>query len=211
MRLRIPLSAPSPADVKAFRHTAGMPFPDEQFADQVRVLPHQNQWAAEGADLVARLRFLLPDAVAVDHIGSTSVPGMPAKDCIDAMARVRSLGDTDFSALHAEGFRERPEHWNHEETLDAATYPKRVFAPPPGGRSVNIHIREVGSRTARYSLLFRDYLREDGNSRAAWGQFKVRLAETATDLFSYGQIKSTVQPLLMTLAEQWAVDSSWQP
>lgn len=76
---------------------------------------------------------------------------------------------------------------------------------------MNIHFREVGSRTARYALLFRDYLREDPRSRAAWGQFKMRLAETATDIYSYGQIKSTVQPLLMTLAEQWAEDTSWQP
>lgn len=188
-----------------------MPFPDEPFADQVRVLRYQNNWAADGADLVVRLRLLLPDAIAVDHIGSTSVPEMPAKDCIDAMVQVRSLNATDFRALVSEGFRERPEPWNHEEILDAAKYPKRVFAPPPGGRSVNIHFREVGSRTARYALLFRDYLRENPSSRAAWGQFKIRLAENATDIYSYGQIKSTVQPLLMRLAEQWAEDTSWQP
>jgi GrpB-like predicted nucleotidyltransferase (UPF0157 family) len=145
---------------------------------------------------------------------------MPAKDCIDAMVRVPSLDDTDFSALVAQRFRsalvaqrfrQRPEHWNHEETLDAATNPKRVFAPPPGARSVNIHFRELGSRNARYSLLFRDYLRDDASSRAAWGQFKIRLAKTATDIYTYGQIKSTVQSLLMMLARQWAEDSAWRP
>ena len=188
-----------------------MPFPDQPFVKQVRVLPHQNQWAEEGADLVARLRRLMPHAVAIDHIGSTSVPGMPAKDCIDAMVRVRSVDHTDCSALLAEGFRERPEEWNRDEALGALTYPKRVFAPPVGGRSVNVHIREVGSPTARYSLLFRDYLRADASSRAAWGQFKIRVAEAATDIYSYGQIKSTVQPLLMTLAEQWANETAWRP
>jgi GrpB-like predicted nucleotidyltransferase (UPF0157 family) len=188
-----------------------MPFPDESFADQVRVLPYQVRWAAEGADLVARLRLLVPDATAVDHMGSTSVPGLPAKDCIDAMVRVRSLNDTDLDALLADGFRERPEHWNHEETLGAAKYTKRVFAPPAGGRAMNIHVREVGSGTARYALLFRDYLRADPTSRVVWGQFKIRLAETATDIYSYGQIKSTVQPLLMTLAEQWADNTAWRP
>ncbi len=188
-----------------------MPFPDEHFAHRVRVLPYQSRWVAEGAELVARLKDLLPDAVAVDHIGSTSVPGLPAKDCIDAMVRVRSLSSTELGTLIAEGFRERPEHWNHQEVLDAATYPKRVFAPPAGGRSVNIHVREVNSRTARYSLLFRDFLRHDDSSRAAWGEFKVCLAQTATDIYDYGQIKSTVQPLLMTLAERWARDTDWQP
>lgn len=160
---------------------------------------------------MARLRRLLPAATAVDHIGSTSVAGMPAKDCIDAMVRVPSLADADFRALVSEGFRERPEHWNHEEVLDSDSYPKRVFAPPPGGRSVNIHVREVGSRTARYSLLFRDFLREDASSRTAWGQFKIRLADTVTDIYSYGQIKATAQPLLMSLAEQWAEDTGWRP
>ena len=192
-------------------HTRFVPFPDEPFASQVRVLPYQDRWAEEGAALVERLRRLFPGAPAVDHIGSTSIPGMPAKDCIDAMVRVPSLQAFNSDALLAEGFRERPEEWNHEETLGATTYPKRVFAPPLGGRSVNIHIRERGSPTARYALLFRDYLRADAVSRRAWGQFKVRLAETASDIYSYGQIKSTVYPLVMTLAQRWADETGWGP
>nr|WP_246298945.1 GrpB family protein [Nocardioides panaciterrulae] len=155
------------------------------------------------------LRQLLPSATAVDHIGSTSIPGMPAKDCIDAMVQVASVEHVDCGALLEAGFRERPEEWNRREALGPATHPKRVFAPPPGGRSVNIHIREVGSPTARYALLFRDFLRADASSRVTWGRFKVRLAETATDIYSYGQIKSTAQPLLMALAETWAQETSW--
>ncbi len=192
------------------RHSR-VPFADEPSATRVDVLPYQERWAREGAELVSRLRHLAPDATALDHIGSTSVPGMPAKDCIDAMVRVRSLEDHDCSTLLAAGFREREESWNYIETLGEASHPKRVFAPPPGARSVNIHIREVGSPTAQYSLLFRDYLRADATSRATWGQFKVRLAETATDIYSYGQIKAAAQPLLMTLAEEWAKNTSWRP
>jgi GrpB-like predicted nucleotidyltransferase (UPF0157 family) len=187
-----------------------VPFPDEPFAEKVEVVPYQPRWAAEGADLVARLWTLLPGAV-VDHIGSTSVPGLPAKDCIDAMVRVRSLADSDLTALLDAGYRERPEPWNRAETLAESTFPKRVFAPPVVGRSVNIHVREAGTSTARYALLFRDYLRAEASSRDAWGRFKTRLAETATDIYSYGQIKSTVQPLLMALAEAWAEDSAWRP
>ena len=48
---------------------------------------------------------------------------------------------------------------------------------------MNIHVREARSPTARCSLLFRDYLRVDTVSRDVWGQFKVRLAETATDIY----------------------------
>jgi dephospho-CoA kinase len=177
----------------------------------VLVVTHQESWAAEGAGLVARLGRLLPDAEGIDHIGSTSVPGLPAKDCIDAMVRVRSLSRTDFGAMRSEGFRERPEPWNQEEALGSGAYGKRVFAPPVGGRPVNIHVRETGSPTARYALLFRDYLRADSGARETWGAFKLRLAETATDIYSYGQIKATAQPLLMSLAEQWADANGWQP
>jgi dephospho-CoA kinase len=174
-----------------------MPFPDEPFAQWVDVLPYRERWAAEGSALLEQLRILMPGADAIDHIGSTSVPGLPEKDCLDAMVQVTNLGQADFSRLSAAGFRERPEPWSRCETLDGTSYAKRVFAPPVDGRPVNIHIREVGSATARYALLFRDYLRADDNSRDVWGQFKTRLAESATDIYDYGGDKSGAQPLLM--------------
>jgi GrpB-like predicted nucleotidyltransferase (UPF0157 family) len=188
-----------------------VPFPDEPFARNVEVLPYQQRWAREGAQLVARLETLLPRAVAIDHIGSTAVPGLPAKDCIDAMVRVRSLDEAQLRQLSAVGFRQRPEQWNLTESVNGTQYRKRVFAPPVGGRPVNIHIREADSATSRYSLLFRDYLRANSHSRDAWGTLKVRLAEDTTDLHSYGQLKATVQPLLMALAERWATETSWRP
>jgi GrpB-like predicted nucleotidyltransferase (UPF0157 family) len=191
--------------------TQTVPFPDEPFASRVRLSPYQDLWAEEGAALVQTLWRLFPEAAAVDHIGSTAVPGLPAKDCIDAMVQVHSVDQADCGPLLASGFRERPEEWNQQELLEGVTYPKRVFAPPAGGRSVNIHIREVGSPTARYALLFRDYLRGEPSARASWGSFKASLAETVTDLYSYGQIKATVYPLLMTLAEAWAEAKTWRP
>ena len=187
-----------------------MPFPDEKSAKSVEVVAYRSEWATEGGELTARLARMLPEARAIDHIGSTSVPGLPAKDCIDLMVRVVSLAHTDLSALTESGFRERPEEWNRAEALGATTYPKRVFAPPVGGRSVNIHVREASSETARYSLLFRDFLRGNDDHRDAWGRFKMRLAEEHLDIYAYGQVKATAQPLLMALAESWAAETSWQ-
>jgi dephospho-CoA kinase len=43
-----------------------------------------------------------------------------------------------------------------------------------------------------------------------WGAFKTRLAETVTDLYDYGQIKASVQPLLMERAENWATKTAWR-
>lgn len=188
-----------------------VPFPDEKFAENVEVVPYQSKWADEGAVLAARLARMLPEARATDHIGSTSVPGLPAKNCLDLMVRVESLSDVDLSPLTQAGYRERPEEWNRTEALGTATHPKRVFAPPVGGRSVNIHVREARGETARYALLFRDFLRANDDHRETWGRFKLRLAQEFPDIYTYGQMKATVQPLLMTLAEGWAAEEEWQP
>lgn len=187
-----------------------MPFPDEPFTHAVEVVQYRPEWAAEGARLVSWLRRLLPQARAVDHIGSTSIPGMLAKDCLDAMVRVGSVELADFSPLAKAGYRERPEEWNQAEALDGGTYPKKVFAPPVGGRPVNIHFRETGSKTARYALLFRDFLRADPASRDTSGRFKLRMAQANLDIYAYEQLKATAQPLLMALAERWAAESRWQ-
>ena len=68
-----------------------MPFPDEAFAERVEVSAYREEWAAEAAAYVEILRGLVPAAVAIDHIGSTSVPGLPAKDCLDLMVQVVEL------------------------------------------------------------------------------------------------------------------------
>jgi GrpB-like predicted nucleotidyltransferase (UPF0157 family) len=189
-----------------------MPFDDEPFAHNVVIEPYQERWAAEGAELVTCLRELVPDALAIDHIGSTSVPGLPAKDCLDTMIGVRDVIDAKLDGLGQYGFRRRLELWNNIEFLDGKRYPKLVFAPPAGARSVNVHVRAQGSPTARYALLFRDYLRADLVSRRTWGEFKMRLAKSvSSDINAYGQIKAAIQPLLMTAAEAWVEAESWTP
>jgi GrpB-like predicted nucleotidyltransferase (UPF0157 family) len=187
-----------------------VPFPDEKSARTVEVVPHRPQWATEGREFAAELARMLPGAHAVDHIGSTSVPGLPAKDCIDLMVQVHSLAEIDLGPLVERGYRERPEEWNRVEALGAATHPKRVFAPPVGGRSMNIHVREAGAATTRYSLLFRDFLRDNDDHRDTWGRLKTRLAAEQLDIYTYGQVKAAAQPLLMALAEQWAATTGWQ-
>jgi len=187
-----------------------VPFPDEPFARRVEISAYRADWPAEAASYVDLLREAVPHAEAVDHIGSTSVPGLPAKDCLDLMVQVVRLDEaTVVPALAARGFRLRPEPWNHDEVTDAISHPKLVFAGPEGGRSVNVHVRIVGGRNVRYALLFRDFLRADPAARDTWGAFKTRLAGSVTDLLDYGQIKASVQPLLMLQAEGWAVQTGW--
>lgn len=186
-----------------------MPFPDEASAHGVEVVPYDAGWATEGDALVASLRALLPDAVAVDHIGSTSVPGLAAKDCLDVMVQVPGLDLAVPAALAAAGYRQRPEEWNHQETSYGVLHAKQVFAPPVGGRRLNLHVREAGGSNVRYALLFRDHLRAVPEVAAAWGAFKTRLAQEVTDLATYGQLKAPAQEVLILGAERWAAETGW--
>jgi GrpB-like predicted nucleotidyltransferase (UPF0157 family) len=188
-----------------------VPFPDEPLGRRVEVVPYRAGWAQEGARLAARLGELLPAVVAVQHIGSTAVPGLAAKDCLDLMVQVQCLDDGVTAALQAQGYRRRPEWWNQQETSFGITCPKQVFAAPRGARSCNIHVRVHGGPNVRYALLFRDYLTADRQAADAWGRFKIRLAQTVPGLADYGQIKAPAQEILMQSAQRWARDHGWQP
>lgn len=186
-----------------------MPFPDE-LGPAVNVVDYKPEWPAEFAHLAARLRAVVGDrAIFVDHIGSTSVPGLAAKDCIDAQIRVAELSSDLVELMEKAGFRCRPEEWNRVEISNGQRCEKLVFAPPVGERRTNVHVRLINGPNARYALLFRDYLRADGTARRAWGAFKQRLAQSVPDLFDYGQIKAPATDLLMTSAEHWANHTGW--
>lgn len=65
-----------------------VPFADEEQPHGLRLQEPGIGWAEEGQRLGGELKRLLGTlAVRIDHIGSTSVPGLPAKDCIDLMVR----------------------------------------------------------------------------------------------------------------------------
>ncbi|WP_030435906.1 GrpB family protein [Actinoplanes subtropicus] len=187
-----------------------MPFPDESVG--VTVVSYRPEWPAAFETLAAQIRASLGGyAAAVDHVGSTSVPGLAAKDCIDVQVRVPSIDEDRLVELFdGIGFRGRPEPWNRAEVAGGREYRKLVFAPPVGARTANVHVREHGGGNARFALLFRDYLRSDGDSRRAWGAFKQRLAVSVPNLLDYGQIKSHATEILMAAAERWAADAGWR-
>jgi len=188
-----------------------MPFEDE--AQVVDLVPWSPRWGQEFESLAQQLRGALGSlAVAIQHIGSTSVPGLLAKDVIDVQVLVREVDhggvEAAFTSLE---FRRRPEPWNRVDVIGEREFSKAVYAPPPGARAVNVHVRAEGSYSARYALLFRDYLRADAEARATWAGFKLRVASAVGQLAPYGQIKGAALPLLMRCAEQWATETAWLP
>jgi len=189
-----------------------VPFPDEA-ENVLRVVAYRPQWAGEFTRLAEELAHLLGGLVgSIDHVGSTSVPGLAAKDVIDVQVRLPVLDEALLtSRLVPAGYRQRPEAWNRQEISAGERCAKLVFAPAVGARAANIHIRPLGGANTRWALLFRDYLRADDDVRASWGAFKTELAATTTDLQRYGQVKQPAMAVLLAGAERWAADQAWAP
>lgn len=188
-----------------------MPFDDEISDEGVLVVAYRERWPVEFERLGGSLASLLGvTARRIDHVGSTSVPGLASKDCLDVQVSVDDVGSASIDVLmSAAGYRQRPEPWNHVERSFGIASSKLAYAPPVGGRAVNIHIRTLGGAGARYTLLFRDYLRADDAARDAWGAFKLRLARSVPDIYDYGQIKTPATEILMQAAARWAIDVDW--
>ncbi len=182
----------------------------------IEIVPYRPHWADEFAALGAAVRRALADrAVRTDHIGSTSVPGLPAKEIIDMQVTVASLDPLLplQDALADAGFRMREgitcDHVPAGESADAKEWEKRLFKPV-AGRPVNVHVRVAGRANQRYPLLFRDYLRADPAATESYAAVKRALAYYhADDMEAYYAIKDPVCDLIMGAAEIWAATTNW--
>lgn len=178
------------------------------------IVDYQNRWPEEFATLAQQIRATLGDlALRVDHIGSTAIPNLAAKDVIDIQVGVTELVPAIEGAMVRSGwvrhtacdqdhippgFPDHPHAWS-----------KRLFSPPPGQRRAHIHIRKVGSPNHRYPLLFRDYLRAHPRSAQAYAQLKRLLAEQLREVKQYAVVKDPAVDLIYFAAEDWARESGW--
>lgn len=188
-----------------------MPFPDE--LRPVEVVDYRPEWNADYAALADRLWDLaLAASGKVEHVGSTAVSGLAAKDVIDVQIRIPALDVEHVTdRLGAIGFRRRPEEWNNVEHTRAGSIPKLVFAPPVGHRPANVHVRVHGTQGARDTVLFVDFLRAEPTVRQAWGRFKKEAAAAARDgdLTAYARLKDPAWLVLMDGADRWAARAAW--
>lgn len=124
--------------------------------------------------------------VVVEHIGSTSVPGLSAKPVIDVLLGARSLREIEsrLPALAAADYVYRPEH---EQALPHRRYFTRT---PASGLRVHLHAVALESGLWRAHLRFRDALRADAALRSEYQALKLRLAtEHANDKTLYTAAK----------------------
>ena len=141
---------------------------------KLAILEADPTWPARYAEHEAKIRNALgPTALEVSHIGSTSVPGLPAKDVIDIDLTVPDIHDEDayVPALEAAGFQflVREPHWH-----------KHRFFCVSGPNWCNLHVWGPNCPEALRHMLLRDWLREHPEDCEAYAQAK-RVAADATN------------------------------
>jgi GrpB-like predicted nucleotidyltransferase (UPF0157 family) len=182
----------------------------------VEIVAYREEWPAEFREIAATLRAALGDlALRIDHIGSTSVPGLAAKDIIDVQITVAALDEAIASALAGIGYRMddrlRRDHRPPGATGPDSDWEKWYFREPDGHRFINTHVRVAGRPNQRYPLLFRDYLRAHPATAEAYARLKRRLAAELADPKTYPDVKDPAVDLIYLAAEDWAAATGWRP
>lgn len=183
----------------------------------VVVIDHQARWADEFQTAGTQLRKVLGDsAVRIDHIGSTSVPDLGAKDIVDIQITVESLDDlASFTAkmLAANFLKRGTIHYDCLVGIDDHESPqlrKAYFREPEGQRRCHLHVRQNGMQNQRYALLFRDFLRANNTVRIAYETIKRRLSKIFPEsIDGYLYIKDSLMDIIYEGAESWAKNIYW--
>lgn len=143
---------------------------------EVVVVPYSPDWPVLFQKEAESLRTALGDqAVAVEHIGSTAVPGLAAKPILDVMVAAPSMGTARALVDAVERL-----DYTHRANGDAAD---RVYFAKgrPARRTHHLSLTAVGSEFWRAHLAFRDLLREDPDVARAYEDLKRTLAAAHPD------------------------------
>jgi GrpB-like predicted nucleotidyltransferase (UPF0157 family) len=154
---------------------------------QVRLLPSDPGWPQAFQRLAAELRATLGQlAVAVEHVGSTAVPGLAAKPILDVAIGLAPGADPDrvITALRPLGYQFRGDKGDEGGLL-------LVLEDRPAHRIAHLHLVRHGDVQWRRYLALRDRLRADPAARAAYARLKGRLAgQFAGDRRAYTAAKA---------------------
>jgi putative glutamine amidotransferase len=152
------------------------------------VVDHDPSWSQRFDEEAARILAALPaDLVTrLDHVGSTSVPGLAAKPIVDMQLSLNALTPR---RTYVEPLR----RLGYDHTLDPWSDEHEYFSRDVGGaRMFQIHVCIAGGSWERRHLAFRDWLREHPVEAASYAELKRELAEKhRRDLISYVDAKTS--------------------
>ncbi|MGI5126826.1 GrpB family protein [Pseudonocardia sp. CA-107938] len=168
--------------------------PDDEEIARTRVRPHvpapievvapDPGWPAAFDRVRARIAAALGAvALEIEHVGSTSVPGLWAKPVIDVDLVVPDSSDEQayVPALEAAGFelRGRDPEWEEHRFF-------RGSEP-----AANVHVFSPGARESQRQRRFRDWLITHADDRTAYGELKRSVARRGfTDVMHYNNAKA---------------------
>lgn len=142
--------------------------------EPIAVVAADAAWAERFADEADRLRAVLPEtAISIEHVGSTSVPGLAAKPIIDIdLVVADSEAEERYApALATAGYELvlREPWWNGH----------RLFVRERP--AVNLHVFPLGAAEPIRHILFRDWLRTHPDDRERYARMKETLAEATRE------------------------------
>ncbi len=151
---------------------------------EVTIASYNPAWPQRYEEERAKIVGVLGDRIAeIHHVGSTAVPGLPAKPIVDIMIAVRQLDDAIdcIGPLSDLGYA----------FIDYPQNTERRFFRKGQPRTHHVHIVEVGSAELRDHLAFRDALRANADWRDQYAALKIALADRhRNDRAQYSESKT---------------------
>lgn len=173
------------------QHTAGELKP---LAGPIRLAEYDSQWPHKYQQEAKRIRTALgPRALRIEHVGSTSIPGLVAKPIIDIVLEIADSGnEREYApALEAAGYR--------LHLREPGWYEHRLFKGTDD--TVNLHVFSEGCPEIGRMVRFRDWLRASLEDRELYAQAKRALADQEWKYTqNYADAKSTVVKEIMCRA-----------
>jgi GrpB-like predicted nucleotidyltransferase (UPF0157 family) len=163
---------------------------------EVRLVGYDPHWPEMFELHAAKIRRALGEvALRIEHIGSTSVPGLAAKPIVDMLLFVADSRDEGayLAKLEAVGYvlRVREPDW----------FEHRMFRTPD--RDVHVHVFSLGCSEIERHLIFRDRLRTNAEDRQRYEDTKRRLAaQDWPDVNFYADAKSEVVEAIIAAARK---------
>jgi GrpB-like predicted nucleotidyltransferase (UPF0157 family) len=181
-----------------------VPGSDRERHDPIEVVEYDPAWPGRFEAWRVRISGALERLEPrIEHIGSTAVPGLPAKPIIDISVTVPDVEDDSSFVPAIEGLG---------VALRSRETAHRYFRPAGSqARDVQIHVWQRGSEGERGHLLFRDFLRATPAAADAYGRMKIEAAvRFRHDRIAYNEAKSALILDLMAEAERWAAAGAWR-
>lgn len=144
---------------------------------KVKLLPHQDEWNKNAADVIAKLKDLLgKTAIDIQHVGSTAIASIHAKPIIDIAVAVNALNEITpyIDSLEENGFFCRGQDVSGQMLFVMGDLDKDI-------RTHHIHVVEYESRNWKNYLNFRDYLNAFPQKAQEYDRCKQELARQFPD------------------------------